>query len=50
MVFRDAESISGVKKEFNHSKHPKAKMATNPDKKHAKFIINWFAILNAALM
>ena len=32
MVFGDAESVSGVKKYFNHNKHIKGKVATNPDK------------------
>ena len=33
MVFGDAESISGAKNSLIiHNKHPKAKMATNPDK------------------
>ena len=53
MVYGDAESVSGVKIRFNHNKHQKAKMATNSDKnmkkKHAEFLIKWFAILNDAL-
>ena len=40
MVFGDAESISGVKKKFNHNKHPKARMATNPDKNIKKNMQN----------
>ena len=36
MVFGDAKSISGVK----NNKHPKAKMATNPDKNIKKNMHN----------
>ena len=36
MVFGDAESSSGVKREFNRHKDPKAKMTTNSDKNTKK--------------